>query len=115
MNIRLNMLLARLPARLPEYRALPARFEAWLNLSQREKARLFVIVRVRAMAIKTKDLLAPILHLIHASSNSSDTYTYRSVAPYKYGGDNSPTSGSHMNLRRMMARMARATHRIGWL
>lgn len=45
------MLLARLPAMLLEYRALPAMLEAWLNLSQREKARLFVMVKTMAMAI----------------------------------------------------------------
>lgn len=33
----------------PEYMALEARLDAWLNLSQREKARVFVIVRMRAM------------------------------------------------------------------
>lgn len=43
------MLLAMLPARLPVPKALPARLEAWLNLSQREKARVFIIVRTRAM------------------------------------------------------------------
>jgi antitoxin (DNA-binding transcriptional repressor) of toxin-antitoxin stability system len=50
-NRRPTILLAILPARLPEYRALPAIFEAWLNLSQREKARVFVTVRTRAIAI----------------------------------------------------------------
>ena len=44
------MLLAMLPARLPEYNALPAILDAWLNLSQRENARVFVIVRARAIA-----------------------------------------------------------------
>ena len=32
-------------------RAEPAKLEAWLNLSQREKAREFVIVRARAIAV----------------------------------------------------------------
>lgn len=51
------MLLAILPARLPEYNALPAMFDAWLNLSQREKARVFVMVRARAIAIvRGKDI-----------------------------------------------------------
>lgn len=44
-----------MPARLLEYNALPARFEAWLNLSQREKARLLVMVRTRAIAIAEID------------------------------------------------------------
>jgi len=35
----------------PEYMALDARLEAWLNLSQREKARVFVIVKVSAIAV----------------------------------------------------------------
>lgn len=38
-----------LPARPPEYIALPARPDAWLNLSQREKARVLVIVSTRAI------------------------------------------------------------------
>jgi len=32
--------------------ALDAIFDAWLNLSQRENASVFVMVRTRAMAIK---------------------------------------------------------------
>ena len=31
--------------------AEPAKLEAWLNLSQREKAREFVMVRARAIAV----------------------------------------------------------------
>jgi len=31
--------------------ALEARFDAWLNLSQREKATVFVMVRMRAMTV----------------------------------------------------------------
>lgn len=50
---RLAMLLAMLPARLPEYSALPARFDAWLNLSHREKARVLVMVRMRAIAARS--------------------------------------------------------------
>ena len=38
------------PARLLEYRAEPARLDAWLNLSHREKARLFVMLRTSAIA-----------------------------------------------------------------
>lgn len=41
---------ARLPARLPPEKAEPARFDAWLNLSQREKASVFMTVRMSAMA-----------------------------------------------------------------
>lgn len=40
-----------LPARLPPLKALPAMFEAWLNLSHREKARVFIMVRTRAMTM----------------------------------------------------------------
>ena len=35
----------------PEYKALPARLDAWLNLSHLEKASVFVIERASAMAI----------------------------------------------------------------
>ena len=41
---------AMLPARLPPEKADPARFDAWLNLSQRENASVFIIVRISAMA-----------------------------------------------------------------
>ena len=43
------MLLAMLPARLPVPKAVPAMLEALLNLSHREKARVFMIVRTRAI------------------------------------------------------------------
>jgi hypothetical protein len=43
------MLLARLPARLPVPKALLAMLEALLNLSHREKARVFMMVRTRAI------------------------------------------------------------------
>lgn len=43
------MLVAMLPARLPLPKAEPARFDAWLNLSHREKARVFMMVKTRAM------------------------------------------------------------------
>ena len=45
------MLLARLPARFVLLNALPARFDAWLNLSHREKASVFMMVRTRAMTV----------------------------------------------------------------
>ena len=48
-NIRLNIPPAKLLAIPPEYMALEARLDAWLNLSHREKARVFVIVRTSAM------------------------------------------------------------------
>ncbi|TPX11409.1 uncharacterized protein E0L32_007828 [Thyridium curvatum] len=44
------MPVAMEPAMLPVEKALPARFEAWLNLSHREKARELVMVRARAIA-----------------------------------------------------------------
>lgn len=43
------MPLAMLPARPPEYRALPAMLDAWLNLSHLEKAMAFMMVRTKAM------------------------------------------------------------------
>lgn len=58
------MLLAMFPARLLEYSADPARLDAWLNLSQREKATLLVMVRTRAIAIHHwPQILASILFL----------------------------------------------------
>lgn len=48
------MLLAMLPARLLVLNALPAIFEAWLNLSQRENASVFMMVRTRAITIKQR-------------------------------------------------------------
>ena len=47
------MLLAMFPAKFPELKALPAISEAWLNLSQREKASELVIVKTSAMAVCT--------------------------------------------------------------
>lgn len=41
---------ATVPARLPVEKADPARFDAWLNLSHLEKASVFVIVKIRAIA-----------------------------------------------------------------
>jgi len=40
-------------ARLPEPNAVEARFDAWLNLSHREKATVFVMVRTRAITRHT--------------------------------------------------------------
>lgn len=48
------MLLAMLPARFVVPSALPAKLEAWLNLSQREKASVFIIVRTSAMTAARK-------------------------------------------------------------
>ena len=50
MKKRPTMLLAMLPARLVEENALPARLEAWLNLSHREKAKALVMVNTSAIA-----------------------------------------------------------------
>ena len=44
------MPVAKLPAIFDPDSADPARLDAWLNLSQREKAREFVMVRASAMA-----------------------------------------------------------------
>ena len=49
-NHRPTIFDAMLPARLPPEKAEPARFDAWLNLSQREKARVFMIVKMSAIA-----------------------------------------------------------------
>lgn len=43
------MLVAMLPAMLPVLKAEPAMLEAWLNLSHREKASVFMTVKTRAM------------------------------------------------------------------
>lgn len=47
----LNIPPAILLANPPEYIALEARLDAWLNLSQRENATVFVMVRTNAIAI----------------------------------------------------------------
>jgi hypothetical protein len=53
---RLNSLLNIPPAIFLasplEYMALEARLDAWLNLSQREKATVFVMVRMRAITVE---------------------------------------------------------------
>ena len=50
LNSLLNIPPARLLANPPEYIALEAKFDAWLNLSHLEKATVFVIVRTSAIA-----------------------------------------------------------------
>ena len=64
-NKRPTMPVAIVPARLLDDRAEPARLDAWLNLSQREKARELVIVRTRAIAAVCRQRDAP-LHRIPA-------------------------------------------------
>lgn len=48
-NHRPAKFVAILPAKFVVPSALPAKLEAWLNLSQREKASVFIMVRTRAM------------------------------------------------------------------
>lgn len=48
-NIRPTIPVAIVPAQLLEPKAEDAMFDAWLNLSQREKATVFVMVRISAM------------------------------------------------------------------
>lgn len=43
------MFVAMLPAKFPVPNALPAKFEAWPNLSHLEKASVFIMVRTKAM------------------------------------------------------------------
>lgn len=49
------MPLAMFPAMPVAEKAPPAMLDAWLNLSQRENAREFVIVRASAIAIITEE------------------------------------------------------------
>ena len=51
LNTRPNMFPARLRASPPVSRARVAMLDAWENLSAREKARVFVIVRMSATTI----------------------------------------------------------------
>lgn len=55
MNNLLNNPPATLLANPPEYIALDAKVEAWLNLSHLENASVFVIVRTSAMANRGGD------------------------------------------------------------
>lgn len=64
------MLLAMLPARLPVPKALPARLEAWLNLSQREKARVFIIVRTRAMTGRRVSTAHVVVFVVNRKSST---------------------------------------------
>lgn len=52
------MPLAMFPAIPPEYIALPAKLDACENLSHREKARVFVMVKTKAIAIDKSVLSA---------------------------------------------------------
>ena len=55
LNSLLNIPPARLLANPPEYIALEAKFDAWLNLSHLEKATVFVIVRTSAIAKSARE------------------------------------------------------------
>ena len=48
---RPTMLLAMLPAKFVLPNALPAKFDAWLNLSHRENARVFMTDNTNAMTV----------------------------------------------------------------
>jgi hypothetical protein len=48
---RPTMLLAMLPAKLVLPNALPAKLDAWLNLSHLENARVFMTVKTNAMTM----------------------------------------------------------------
>ena len=56
LNNRLNNPPANDRAMPPEYIALDARLVAWLNLSQRENARVLVRVRTSAMTLKCQSM-----------------------------------------------------------
>ena len=94
-----TILLAMFPARPEEPNALPARFEAWLNLSHREKARLLVMVKTRAIAS------------IH--NTVSHTPHSRQPPPRQEQDINPPTSGSQMNISLTNANIASATQNSG--
>jgi hypothetical protein len=46
---------AMFPAKFPLRNELPARLDAWLNLSHREKASVFIIVKTRAITTTWQD------------------------------------------------------------
>lgn len=76
---RLKNLLTNPPAIFlanpPEYIALDARFSAWLNLSQRENANVFVIVKTSAITTP------PPPPAMESANPSSHTQTYPHPAP----------------------------------
>lgn len=102
------MPVAMLPARPVVEKALPAMFEAWLNLSHREKARELVMVRAIAIAV-TKKKKAQVSSC-HTCFFTPARELPRSTSACFY----SPTRGSQMNMKRTKARMARATQSRGW-
>lgn len=51
------MPVATVPARFPVLNAVPARFDAWLNLSHLEKASVFVMVNTSAMTSRKSAFL----------------------------------------------------------
>lgn len=61
-NILLNIPPAIFLANPPEYNALDAKFDAWLNLSHLENATVLVIVRISAMTVdSSSSAVAPVL------------------------------------------------------
>ncbi len=96
------MLVAMLPAMLLLLKADPARFDAWLNLSHREKARVLVIVKTRAIAREEAQSAPrpPTVSPPYDGSPGNEGYA--------------PTSGSQMNLKVNTATSARAIQKMGW-
>jgi len=88
-----TILVAMLPAMLPELSALPAMLDAWPNLSHREKARLLVMVKISAMTVLSAIMLAS-FHLAFVNFTEGEQ-----------GGD-ARTSGIQMNLRLKRATIA---------
>lgn len=97
----MKSLPSRPPAKLFTIFPPKARFayvDAWLNLSLREKATVFVIVRTRAIATTTNSISDPL----------SDPWCTRG------GMKNSPTKLSQITLlSRIIARMANPTQSAG--
>ena len=71
LNSLLNIPPARLLANPPEYIALEAKFDAWLNLSHLEKATVFVIVRTSAIAKWRERKSQHVVQYVQSNSGSS--------------------------------------------
>jgi hypothetical protein len=77
------MPVATVPARFPVLNAVPARFDAWLNLSHLEKASVFVMVNTSAMTTRNQHFSTHLFDPIVTQKSRTDK-----GQPYKLESDN---------------------------
>src|ERR1700726_1129770 len=99
-----------------ELSALPARLDAWLNLSQREKARVFVMDKIKARTVSNQPI-HPHYQLLPPSQSFSLSPTAvlieQTGMEQKREGNYLPTSVSQIGCSLTNGRIARANQNNG--